>query len=473
MQSKTTQPDERGPIVLVDDDTTTRMMMRAWLEGDGHRTVEFADGGTALREMPPDAIAVCLDLGLDDMPGIHVLQHLRTSNPDLPVLVVTQRADLDTAVELMQAGASDYLAKPLNRQKLVESVRRAVERHAAAESVRRARAGNAEHGDHRLIGRSGAMRELRSQIERVLESDVTVCVFGESGTGKELVAHAIHHGGKRRRGPFVAVNCASIPHSLQESELFGHERGSFTGAVGTHRGRIEQANNGTLFLDELGEMSPATQASLLRAIQEKSIRRVGGTTETPVNVRIVCATHRDLRSEVRAGRFREDLYFRLVVFPIEVPPLRDRTDDIPFLVGHFLEALAADVGKTVRGINADALAALCRYSWPGNVRELQNVVHRAMLACDGGEIGLAHLAPDIRSCVLPALPAPPAAASGPVAVSNDDLILPLEEMERRAITRALRATNGSVGKAARILGMSRATMYRRIAAFGMVAAVHE
>lgn len=458
-----------GPIVLVDDDGTTRAMMRAWLESDGHRVIDFEEGGRAIAELPRDAAAVCLDLGLDDVPGMHVLQHLRASHPDLPIIVVTARGDLDSAVEAMRAGAYDYLVKPLDRVKLRDSVQRAVDRHVAADSVRRARSAIADTSEStKLIGRSEPMRELQRQIGRVLESDVTVCIFGESGTGKELVSHAIHSAGKRRRGPFVAVNCASIPHSLQESELFGHERGSFTGAAGVHRGRLEQANNGTLFLDELGEMSLSTQASLLRAIQERSIRRVGSTTEIPVNVRIICATHRDLAAEVRAGRFREDLYFRLVVFPIHLPSLRERTDDIPLLIGHFLETLKEDVGKDVRRVSADALTALARHKWPGNVRELQNVIHRAMLATDTDEIGLSHLPAEIRSFVLPTIPLPTAAAStGAAPGSGDEDVVTLDELERRAIVRALHATNGSVGKAARMLGMGRATLYRRIAAFGL------
>jgi DNA-binding NtrC family response regulator len=295
---------------------------------------------------------------------------------------------------------------------------------------------------------------------------VAVCISGESGTGKELVARAIHAGSVRRRGPFVAINCAGIPESLQESELFGHERGSFTGATQMRRGCFEQANGGTLLLDELGEMSLQTQASLLRTIQEKTVRRVGAAAEIPIDVRIVCATHRDLRAEVEAGRFREDLYFRLVVYPIHLPPLRDRLEDIPTLVGHFLRALSKDVGRDVQSISPEALEALGRHHWPGNVRELQNVVHRSLLACRGDEITLADLPPDIRELVLPAI-LPSVHVSGVNGARNqepsEEEIVPLRELERRAIQRALRATHGSVGRAAKLLGIGRATLYRRIA----------
>jgi DNA-binding NtrC family response regulator len=312
-----------------------------------------------------------------------------------------------------------------------------------------------------IVGKSPAMRELAGQVKRVLESDVAVCVFGESGTGKELVARAIHGGGPRRRGPFVAINCAGIPESLQESELFGHERGAFSGATQMRRGCFELANGGTLLLDELGEMSLPTQASLLRTIQEKTIRRVGGSSEIPIDVRIVCATHRDLRAEVEAGRFREDLYFRLVVYPIFLPALRDRSEDIPQLVGHFLRNLTSDVGRQVQRISPEALEALARHRWPGNVRELQNVVHRSLLACRGDEITLSDLPPDIRELGLPALGLPP--VPGDIRPSGETDILPLRELERRAIQRALRFTQGSVGKAAKLLGIGRATLYRRIA----------
>jgi DNA-binding NtrC family response regulator len=276
------------------------------------------------------------------------------------------------------------------------------------------------------------------------------------------VARAIHSGGPRKRGPFVAINCAGIPESLQESELFGHERGAFSGATQMRRGCFEQANGGTLLLDEIGEMSLQTQASLLRTLQEKTIRRVGGSGEIPIDVRMVCATHRDLRAEVEAGRFREDLYFRLVVYPIQLPALRDRVEDIPLLVGHFLRTLTSDVGRQVHRISPEVLEAMARHRWPGNVRELQNVVHRSLLACRGDEITLSDLPPDIRELGLPSL--------GLAVVPNghahphvESEILPLRELERRAIQRALRATQGSVGKAAKLLGIGRATLYRRIA----------
>ncbi|WP_159397045.1 sigma-54-dependent transcriptional regulator [Sorangium cellulosum] len=295
-----------------------------------------------------------------------------------------------------------------------------------------------------LIGESAPMRSLNRQIERVARSDVTVAIFGESGTGKELVARAIHQRGPRAAGPFVAINCAAIPEALQEAELFGHERGAFTGATHARAGCFEQANHGTLLLDELGEMSMSTQTCLLRALQQRAIRRVGGSTEIPLDVRVVCATQRDLRAEVESGRFREDLYFRLVVFPIEVVPLRDRREDIALLLDHALGVLEG--GRRVR-VRRDALDALDAYSWPGNVRELFNIVHRSILSCEGGEITAADLPEYVRRAPAPAA------------------VTPLAEIERAAIERALAACGQSVTKAAEMLGISRATLYRRVAQF--------
>src|SRR5262245_59020378 len=258
-----------------------------------------------------------------------------------------------------------------------------------------ATAGDRTAAAGQLVGKSPRMRELALHLRRVTESDIAVALLGETGTGKELAARAIHEGSARRRGPFVALNCAAIPASLQESELFGHERGAFTGATSSRRGAFELAEGGTLFLDELGEMSPSTQASLLRVLQEKTVRRVGGAAEIPVDVRIVSATCRDLEADVRAGRFRKDLYYRLVVYPIVLPPLRDRLEDIPLLVEHILAWQRSILRLPVEKFDDAALAALKRHAWPGNVRELQNVVSRAMVVCGGGSVGLAHLPPEI------------------------------------------------------------------------------
>jgi DNA-binding NtrC family response regulator len=278
-------------------------------------------------------------------------------------------------------------------------------------------------------------------------------------SGKELVARALHDAGRRRGGPFVALNCAAIPASLQESELFGHERGAFTGATGTHKGRFEQAHGGTLFLDEIAEMSPATQASLLRTIQERTVRRVGATHDLSVDVRIVCATHRDLEAEVAAGRFRQDLFYRLVVYPIRVPPLRERLEDLPLLVGHFVRRFAEDVPKAIERVAPELLDALAQHDWPGNVRELENVVHRAMLSSESEVLDVGSLAPALRGRRVPRI-APPSPTPAPMPEPRS---LSLVALERDAIVRALAQEGGNVTRAAKALGMGRATLYRRLA----------
>jgi DNA-binding NtrC family response regulator len=446
----------------VEDDTSTRRLVRAWLEHEGCDVIELQTGGEAIASIGDDISAICVDLGLEDMSGLDVLRHLHARLPDLPVIVVTAKNDVETAVEAMRSSAYDFVSKPLDASRIVHTVRRAVERRSLQ---RRVESLSHELDSRRafaeIVGTSPAIRDAIRQVERIADSNIAACVSGESGTGKELIARAIHESSRRRGKPFVAINCAAIPASLQESELFGHERGAFTGAVGAHRGRFEQAHGGTLFLDEIGEMSPATQAALLRTLQEKVVRRVGGDTDVAVDVRIVCATHRDLEMEVREGRFREDLYFRLVVYPIQIPPLRARKEDIPALVGHALRRLSGDVGRTITRIAPDALEALMRHDWPGNVRELMNVVHRAMLACDGAEIGLGHLPQSLRELGLPPLPQNDARGE-PAARASTAQVIPLRELERSAILSALKACSGSVTKAARLLGIGRATLYRRL-----------
>jgi DNA-binding NtrC family response regulator len=455
-------PSAGDVVALVEDDPTTRLLTRTWLEGAGYTVKEY-DSERAVRDAAgPMPTVACVDLGLGEQSGFDVMKYLHERDPELPTIVVTAEREVETAVAAMRAGAYDYLTKPVDRDRLLHSVRRACERRRLLDRVKNLQS---ELGTSPLtgtvVGAGSAMSELSRQVERVIESDVAVCLLGESGTGKELVARAIHRGGPRRSAPFVAINCAAIPASLQESELFGHERGAFTGAIQTRLGCFERARGGTLLLDEVGEMSPATQAVLLRTLQERTVRRVGGNQEIPVDVRIVCATHRDLRGEVDAGRFREDLYFRLVVYPIRLPPLRERVEDIPQLVIHFLEKLRARAAHSVRGLSAEALDALARHPWPGNVRELENVIHRSVLACRGEEIALGDLPPDMRSTAPRAEAANRESSEDLLGV--DDEVIPLRELEQRAIRKALRLTRGSVGRAAKLLGIGRATLYRRLA----------
>ncbi len=442
-------------VLVVDDDAMIRRLIRHWLEGLGAAVREAETGAEALRALEQPVDVVCLDLGLHDMGGLDLLQHLQARGSNEKVIVVTAERGVDVAVEAMRGGAYDYVTKPIDRERLLATLRRALELHTLETRVRRMEEQLGEQETRaRLVGDSAPMREVQRQIDRVRESDVNVCVLGESGSGKEVVARHVHETSRRSKGPFVAINCAAIPAALQESELFGHERGAFTGAVAQHKGRFEQARGGTLFLDELGEMSAATQAALLRTLEERTIRRVGGTTDVPVDVRIVCATHRDLEGEVKKGRFREDLYFRLVVYPIRLPPLRERLDDLPLLLTHLLRRLRDDVGRDIRRVSPEALAALGGHAWPGNVRELQNVVHRALLSCQGDEITLADLPAELR---------PSRVAPAPSTRSAELPTLDLGELERRAIAKAMEQTKGNVEQAARLLGLGRATLYRRLA----------
>jgi two-component system response regulator HydG len=468
-------------VLIIDDDPIVLHILQAVLSDAGHE-VQSADSAaralTAVRLAEPDVVV--LDVMLPDRSGESLLLELRTQWPALPVIMLSAQDSVGRAIEIMKLRPYDYLPKPVDPDRLRVAVQRAANeqmltrRVAALEREVRASAVRDESRFDQLIGGSAIMRRLFGQIETVIDSPITVFITGESGTGKELVARAIHHHGPRRSGPFVALNCGAIAESLQESELFGHERGAFTGAVATHRGVFERAHRGTLFLDELGELSASAQTRLLRVLQESRIQRVGGTQDVAVDVRFVAATHRDLEALVREGRFREDLFYRLVVYPIDLPALRERRDDIPVLVQHFLNKYRGHAGAGTRGIERDTLDVLCRYDWPGNVRELENVVQRALVAQPRGTISMGALPPKLvmRAMGLD-VPTTPSAhpATGTAAGTGERpapaaSILPLEVLERDAIERAIRALDGNVSLAAERLGIGRATLYRKIAQYG-------
>ena len=474
-ENKSSRP-EKGAfrVGVVEDEPAIRRFLRGRLEREGFIVEEFERGGDIVKRGGEGLDALTLDLGLgaDDLGGMGVLPHLRASSPDLPIIVVTAQADLESVIDAMRAGAYDFVTKPIDPDRLLLALRRAIERTTLSRRVAElTKELDSAREKRLLVGESAPMRTLFQTIQRVTGSDVAVCILGESGTGKELVARAIHTDSRRSKGPFVAINCASIPEHLQESELFGHEKGAFTGATATFRGRFEQAEGGTLFLDELGDMSLATQVKLLRAIQEKSIRRVGGVADISTNVRLVCATHRNLEALVQKGGFREDLYFRLMVYPVELPPLRERREDIPLLAAHFMKLFRDDVGRDVRRISAEALDALLAHRWSGNVRELQNVIHRAMLTCQSDQVALGDLPPNLQISVLPPIPsrddgepsAPPTTLRGSQRLPT----LLLRDLERMAIGHALEQTKGHIGSAAKLLGLGRATLYRRLVETGM------
>jgi len=472
------QPVGAGPLVVfADDDEASRTIVSRWLSRADMRSVAYADAETMLAGLAgllPDVI--CVDLGLPGMSGLEAIPRIRALHPRVPVLILTGVRDIETVVSVMQAGAYDYLTKPLDRTKLVNSLRLAAERHQLSLRVGELERVLQGPGPGRIVGRSAPMREVFRQLERVAASDITVLVRGESGTGKELVARAIHDGSARASGPFVALSCAAIPESLQESELFGHEKGAFTGAEQARVGRFEQADGGTLFLDEIGELSLPLQAKLLRVLQERRFERLGGRRTIESSFRLVAATHRDLHAMVRAGSFREDLYFRVAVMELELPPLRARVGDLPLLVESLLAQLTP-AGRRVPVVEPATLVALSAYPWPGNVRELQNVLQRALVLAEGDAIRVDDLPHRLRVGVAiePGLDEP--AWSAAVAQPPLDAGAPpsagappdgsLAAIERWAIERALRERGGRLQDVAVALGISRSTLYRKLREYGL------
>ncbi|MBK8594161.1 MAG: sigma-54-dependent Fis family transcriptional regulator [Holophagales bacterium] len=405
--------DNRGQILVVDDEPFARTVVRRMLELDGWSVAEArtTKEAGALLAQGPEPVALLLDVLLEGESGLEFLERSREDGLLVPIIVMTSMEDVETAVRAMKGGAYDFLVKPVTPERLRTAIHHAEERRALLTENRdlRKRVRLDAFGKS-LVGESPAMKALFAEMERVVETDIAICLLGETGTGKELVARWLHENGPRAKGPFVDINCAAIPETLIESELFGHEKGAFTGAAGRHRGKLEQADGGTLFLDELGEMAHPTQARLLRVLQEKTLVRVGGSETVPYNARLVSATQRDLKVAVQEGRFREDLYFRVVVYPLRLPPLRERTDDIPLLVHHFIRVFRSSTGRPVEGITPEALVALEAYAWPGNVRELQNAVFRAVVSARGSFLTTADFPtsprPDPAVSAAP-LPAPP------------------------------------------------------------------
>jgi len=451
-------------IWVVDDDPAIRELLSFIVTSAGYSVDVFSSGAEVLAHSgrPPDA--VLLDLMMPEIDGVEVLKEVARRFPRLPVIMITADNDVSRAVEVTKLGAYDYLVKPVDQKRLLTTLSRALSHGSLEKEVARLKGELSDRYHLRnIVGSSAAMRRVYDQIEKVLESEITVFIAGESGTGKELVAKAIHYASLRSDGPFIDVNCAAIPEGLQESELFGHEKGAFTGAVATHPGKFEQARRGTIFLDEVGEMSPSAQARLLRVLQERVLQRVGGTETIELDVRVISASNRDLARMVEEGGFRQDLFYRLVVFPITLPPLRDRREDIPMLVEHFLDKYARDAGKRLTRVDPRAMSALMEHGWPGNVRELENVVHRTMLVSAGLELSLEDLPPAIAAGDG-AAGRRPAAPVGPAAAPSGRS---LEELEREAIVRAMEANHGNLSDVARQLGIGRSTLYRKLEQYGL------
>ncbi len=448
-------------ILVVDDDDALRESLELFLASEGYEVAAAADGAAALAQLERAPVDVVLcDLRMPGIDGLELLPQLLRLLPGLTVILMSAYGGRDLAIEALKRGAYDYLAKPFPPSEALLAIRKAQER----EKLRRAnellqRDIDRAVGERPIVAASPKMVAVLELVERAAEFKATVLLTGESGTGKEVMARAIHAQSGRRQQAFVAVNCGAIPEALLESELFGHAKGAFTGADRARRGLFVEADGGTLFLDEIGELPPPLQVKLLRVLQEEEVRPVGESKSRTVDVRVIAATARDLAEEIAAGRFREDLFYRLDVLRVKVPALRERREDIPLLVDHFLAQCRASLGKAVRGIADDALARLVAYDWPGNVRELENLIERAVILADGDRITLRELPDNVAS---PAGAKPPAAATGDFSLSAAR-----RRFEAQWIRDALEATHGNRTHAARLLGISHRALLYKLKEYGL------
>jgi DNA-binding NtrC family response regulator len=459
-----------APILLVEDKDSLRAMLRLALEAQGHAVVEAVDEAEATKALREACPALVLsDLRLPAGDGLGVLRAAKEFDPDLPVIVMTAYGSIHDAVQAMKEGALDFLAKPVDPDHLLLLVERAIaHRRLATENLLLKEELAARRGAPAIIGDDPGLRKVSAALQRAAATDTTVLIEGESGTGKELFARTLHASSPRADGPFVAVNCAAIPETLLETELFGHEKGAFTGANARKPGRFELAHRGTLFLDEIGDLSLPLQAKILRALEEKRFERVGGTVSLQVDVRVVAATNRNLKAAVAARQFRDDLYFRLSVFPVLVPPLRERPRDIELLARHFIARYCRELKRRPMVLAADGADALLAYRWPGNVRELQNCIERAVILADGDALHARHL--NLAFAAPP--PATPAETSPWEAIDLSGTLADAcarvqAEVERRKIRQALREAAGDRERAAEFLQVGYATLVSRMRAHGI------
>jgi DNA-binding NtrC family response regulator len=457
-------------ILVVDDEHLIRWSLEQQLRREGYTVLQADSGAEAIRlaqaEGPDLAL---LDIRLPDLDGMTLLERLRTADPDLLAIMITAHGGVESAVRAMKLGAYDYVVKPFNPEELKLTIRKALDTRTLRQEVARYRAERAQGaGLPDLVGESRATRELRALIVRLAQSEATtVLLEGESGTGKDLVARVIHSESSRARGPFLPVNCAALPEHLLEGELFGHEKGAFTDARALKRGLFEQADGGTVYLDEIGDLRLDLQAKLLRLIEEKSFRRLGGTRDLTANVRIVAATNRDLARAVEDGAFRKDLYYRLRVFPITLVPLRERSEDILPLARHFLARFGREMRREGADLAPEVEARFPTYAWPGNIRELRNVIERALILISDGTIRLEHLPGELGGADAAS---PPVATVAGNAVSLPSEGVRLEDVERDLVRQALEATQGNQVRASRLLGISRDALRNRMKKFGFLPA---
>ncbi|MFY0524436.1 sigma-54-dependent transcriptional regulator [Archangium gephyra] len=473
-------------VLIVDDEKNILLTLQTSLQLAGYRTELAASGQVALDVVSARPVdAVLMDVKMPDMDGLTALARLMELRPELPVIMMSGHGTIDTAVKATQLGARDFLEKPIARDRLLVALRNALKQQAMLEELQALRA---EVGRYDMVGSGPAMQRIFSLIQRTAPSEGRVLITGENGTGKELIARALHQNSKRKNGPFVKLNCAAVPHELIESELFGHEKGAFTGAVSVRRGKFELAHEGTLFLDEIGDMPQAMQTKLLRVLQEGELERVGGTETLKVNVRVIAATNKNLEKEIEAARFREDLYYRINVVQIHSPPLRERREDLPALIDAFLKEACTKNGRRPLALSPEALAVMSAYDYPGNVRELRNLVERLAILCEGPVVTgpeAAELLPRGRGAMPPPapadasaprpppLPVPAAVSSAPAATSgfrprvDRTFREQVEDAEREIILFTLSHTQDNVTEAARLLDLERGHFYKKMKALGL------
>ncbi|MCA1960417.1 MAG: sigma-54 dependent transcriptional regulator [Desulfomonile sp.] len=448
-------------ILVVDDEPSQRQMLKANLSLDSYQVHEADDGSNAIKRVSQEFFdLILMDNRMSQMDGLDALKEIKKISPGIPVIIITAHASVETAVEALQAGAHDYLTKPLDMEELRIKIRQTLEFWRLKEEniLQRRRLDNLFDAS-RIVGRSPVMKQILEIVATVAPTEASVLILGESGTGKELIANALHQGSNRADKRFIKVNCAALPETLLESELFGHEKGAFTGAVNRRPGRFELADGGTIFLDEIGEMTLATQAKLLRVLQEREFEPLGSTRTVKVDIRIIAASNKVLKDEVEKGSFREDLFYRLNVVPITLPPLRERKEDIPLLIDHFLKIYNEKNRRNVHGFHPRALDAMMRYTWPGNIRELENVVERAVILARDEYIPLADMDEPVRRAVGDAFTEEIRSGIRPG--------MTIKEMERELILKTLEENDSNRSRTARILGITRRTLQHKLKDYGI------
>ncbi len=443
-------------VFIVDDEPAISKLLSYWVKDKWKYDVEVFDNGEdVLKKLSSKPDLILLDIMLPGLDGLETLKRIKHYDENLPVIILSAQGSIEVAVEALRYGAYDYFPKPIDQQRLEPAIKNAIKNYDLTKELQNLRENvQKEYSFDNIISADGKMQDVFKLVSKVLNNDITVLIYGESGTGKELIARAIHYNGKRKQGPFTVVNCASIPRELLESELFGHEKGSFTGAHQRKLGKFEIANGGTLFLDEVGELEMLLQAKLLRVIQEKEFERVGGTELIKTDVRIISATNRDLKQAVEEKEFREDLYYRLNSFPIYIPPLRQRRGDILVLAQHFLDSFNKKLGKSIKGFTKKSLKFMYEYNWPGNIREMENTIERCMIISESDMIDVEDLPIHLRANET----------SGNSDMSgtlfSDETIVPFEKLKEESIKHALKVTSGNIVEAAKKLQLGRATIYR-------------